>query len=166
MLFTFSIFTIIFGAVLFMLSNPIRRPPRNDQSPAYFSVYRDILDLALEVKKELGDGSEDLSARKLDKCIKTATGAVRIEEDVLLTSRFEKDNKTPSTSSHKAPISAPTTLRRLYPSRMARFMLKSKNSRIEEAALMNGGGFEADKPMAISTTYEGEGDQLMSRGLR
>lgn len=47
-----------------------------------FSIYRDILDLAGEIKAELGEDAEDLSATVLNDSIKTDTGNVRITEDL------------------------------------------------------------------------------------
>lgn len=82
----FGIATMVSSAILLALNAVIWQQTRTKTLSVDFSIYRDILDLAGEIKAELGEGAEDLSATVLNDRIKTDTGNVRITEDLSLPS--------------------------------------------------------------------------------
>ena len=163
-LFTFSIVTTIFGFLLFLLSGGGKRRHRGVGPPTYFSVYRDILDLALEIKKELGDSAEALSARELDKRITTATGAVRVEEDSFLTSLLEEHNKPLSLVNDVDSEPSSNLLRRLYPSRRPGGPRETGGLPDGDDTAAIAGSVRTNESDAASTAYQGGGEQLMMSG--
>jgi hypothetical protein len=78
LLFIFGIVTTISGAILLVLNAVVWRQTGTKTLSVDFSIWRDILDLAGEIKAELGDDAEDLTAATLNDRIKTDTGNVRI----------------------------------------------------------------------------------------
>ena len=136
MLSTFSWSTFILGTFLLGLSFQTRGP-RHKQLLVDYSIYRDILDLALEIRKEVGDCAEKLSARRLDTYIKTSTGKVQIAEDIPLVSRVEDLDNSASTSSKPRAAPGLTSPRALYSSRPSKFPFWRGTSGGEEKALID-----------------------------
>jgi hypothetical protein len=86
LLFLFAIATIISSIILLALNAFVWKQTRTKMLSVDFSIYRDILDLAGEIKAELGNAAEDLSATALADRITVNTGNVRIIEDTSLQS--------------------------------------------------------------------------------
>lgn len=110
MLFSFSILTIVYGLVMMQLNLYIWRRTSINKRNLHFSVYRDILDLAAEIKAELGDGAETLPAKDLDKCMNISAtlgqSRVRLEDRRNLPAGENDDSAKASTSHERMQVTA------------------------------------------------------------
>ena len=86
LLFLSAIATIASSIVLLASNAVVWKQTRTKMLSVDFSIYRDILDLAGEIKTELGNAAEGLSATALADRITVNTGNVRITEDTSLQS--------------------------------------------------------------------------------
>ena len=89
MLFTFCVLTIIFTFVLSCVYADTYWNSKADLYEHPASIYRDILDLAREIKHILGEDGDNLSTKELNQKIERNTTSVQLETDALLPSRSE-----------------------------------------------------------------------------
>lgn len=115
MLFSFSILTIVYGLVMMQMNFYVWHRTSINKRDLHFSVYRDILDLAAEIKAELGDGVEDISAKDLDKCMKISAtlgqSRVQLEDRRNLPADENDDPARTSISHERKQVTALTSVR-------------------------------------------------------
>jgi len=90
LLFTFLIFTMIFVVVLMVLHYETYWYGRGDAYRQPVNVFRDMLDLAKELRTQLSHDVEDMPADELKATIKKDEGVVRLERDQLPLSRADQ----------------------------------------------------------------------------
>lgn len=94
MLFCFCIATALFVCVVAALHWNNEWRSRASRYKQHFSLYRDALDLSLELRA-LGDRDvENMSAKELDEYVKQCRGAVRLELDSLRVPSLEESSIT------------------------------------------------------------------------
>lgn len=142
MLFSFSILTIVYGLVMIQLNFYIWRRTSINKRDLHFSVYRDILDLAAEIKAELGDGVEDLSAKDLDKCMNISAtlgqSKVRLEDTQCLPSEENDDSTRTSTDHERKQSSALIISERAKRWMVGDRQICSRSSRSQDRGLVEG----------------------------
>lgn len=79
-----------FAAILSWVYLDTWRNSEADQFAQPASMYRDILDLAQEIKRIIGDNDEGLSTEELDRKIEKGRTGLQLEMDPLLLSRAEQ----------------------------------------------------------------------------
>lgn len=102
LLFIFSIFTAVYGMVVLRLNLGIWWHTSIHKQTLHFSIYRDILDLATEIKAELGNAAEDMSAEQLDWRLHSKVGSVRLDKTDL-SSYIEIEGPLSSASPDQSP---------------------------------------------------------------
>ncbi|KAK5116835.1 hypothetical protein LTR85_009095 [Meristemomyces frigidus] len=92
MLFTFSVATSLFSVLLVTLHWVIHEHSRADRYKQTISVYRDVLDLAEELKARFGGQVQDMSGEELNRTVKQDAGAMQLQTAGLPLSRQHEKN--------------------------------------------------------------------------
>lgn len=79
LLFTHGVFTILYATIMAMLFINASCRSRLNGMKTRLSMYRDVLDLAAEIKLALGQEAQDMSVDELEAKIMTTTGHLRID---------------------------------------------------------------------------------------
>ncbi|KAK5110408.1 hypothetical protein LTR85_001033 [Meristemomyces frigidus] len=105
MLFSFCVATFLFACIVSVLHYSNERHSRASNYTQHFSLYRDALDLSLELRA-LGDGDvEKMSAKEVDDYVKRHKGLVHLETDLLLPSKVERRHARPKRNGgHGRPV--------------------------------------------------------------
>ena len=89
LLFTFCVLTIVFATALTSLHLDAYWGGRSDGHTRPTNIYRDTLDLAQELRKQLGVEVEEMSADELRELVNKRQGVIRLETDSLPLSRSQ-----------------------------------------------------------------------------
>ena len=90
MLFTVCILTMLFFGALGFVYLDTYNNGEADQFERPVSIYRDILDLAHDIKQVLGNDGDTLSTKELERKFGEDTTRIRLETDSLIPSRYEQ----------------------------------------------------------------------------